>query len=132
MQNSNTLFAYLKCRFDPLHLVSDARYLLKLLPCMQTNVQVFVQVVNMTLYVKGFKIDRRKIANLLEVTSETDPLVEAGISVVVERLNRDAYLKMVTGYEGRDPDGNRNVELIIALEFDKDEERLKEKGAGDY
>jgi len=84
----------------------------------------------MTLYVKGFKIDRRKIANLLEVTSETDPLVEAGIHVVVERLNRDAYLKIVTGYEGRDPDGNRNVEMIIALEFDKDEERLRKKELG--
>ena len=51
----------------------------------------------MTLYVKGFKIN--KVGNLLlvGVTSIADPLVEAGIDVVVERLNRDAYLKIVTG-----------------------------------
>ena len=51
----------------------------------------------MTLYVKGFKIDRQRIANLLKVTSTTDPLVEGGIRVVVGRLNREAYIKIVTG-----------------------------------
>ena len=84
----------------------------------------------MTLYVKGFKIDRQKIANLVEVTSETDPLVEAGIHVVVERLNRDAYLKIMTGYEGRRADGKRRLALVIALEIDDDEERLRKKGLG--
>lgn len=51
----------------------------------------------------GFEIN--KVGNLLlvGVTSIADPLVEAGIDVVVERLNRDAYLKIVTGYEPRGP-----------------------------
>jgi len=84
----------------------------------------------MTLYVKGFKIDRRKIANLVEVTSVTDPLVEAGIDVVVQRLNRDGYLKLVAGYEGWRPDGNRRLAMIIALEIDDDEERLRKKELG--
>ena len=84
----------------------------------------------MTLYVKGFEIDRRKIADILEVTSTTDPLVEAAIRVVVERLNRDAYLKIVTGYEPLDSDGNRLLALVIALEIDDDEEKLTKKELG--
>jgi hypothetical protein len=84
----------------------------------------------MTLYVKGFKIDRQKIANLLEVTSTTDPLVEGGIRVVVGRLNRDAYIKIVTGYEPPGPDGKRHLALVIALEIDDDEERLRKMELG--
>ena len=45
----------------------------------------------MTIYVKGYKIDRQKIANMLEARDEEDPLVDAGIRVIVERLNRSAY-----------------------------------------
>ena len=53
----------------------------------------------MTIYVKGYKIDRQKIANMLEARDEEDPLVDAGISVIVERLNRSAYTNIATGYE---------------------------------
>jgi len=64
----------------------------------------------MTLYVKGFKIDRQKIANLLKVTSTTDPLVEGGIRVVVGRLNREAYIMIVKGTEF-----TRRGSLILAI-----------------
>ena len=84
----------------------------------------------MTLYVKDFEIDRRKIADILEVTSTTDPLVEAAIHVVVEWLNRDTYLKIVTGYEPPDSDGNCLLALVIALEIDDDAEKLMKKELG--
>jgi len=50
--------------------------------------------------------------------------------VVVKRLNRDAYLKIVTGYGPRGPDGMRHLALIIALEIDDDEEGLRGKELG--
>ena len=83
----------------------------------------------MTLYVKGFKIDRQKVADIVEA-KRSDPLVDAGIRVVVEQLNRSAYLDIVTGYEPPSPDGKRHLALVIALEIDDDEERLKEKELG--
>ena len=48
----------------------------------------------------------------------------------MERLNRDAYLKIVTGYKPRGPDGMRHLALVIALEIDDDEERLRKKELG--
>ena len=66
------------------------------------------------------------VAAMVE-TDITDPLVDAGIRVVVERLNRAAYINIVTGYEPLGPDGKRHLALIIALEIDDDEERLKKK-----
>jgi len=84
----------------------------------------------MTLYAKGFKIDRQRIANLLGVTATNDPLVEAGMSVVVDRLNRDAYRRIVAGYEPRSPDGICHLELIVALHIDNDEQRLREMELG--
>ena len=78
----------------------------------------------MTLYVKGFKIDRQKSADIVEA-KRSDPLVDAGIRVVVE-LNRSGYLDIVTGYEPS-PDGKRHLALVIALEIDNDKERLMKK-----
>lgn len=80
----------------------------------------------MTLYVKGFKVDREKVANIVEAESTTGPLVEAGIRAVVDRLNRDAYISIVTGYEPK-VDGTRHLALVVALEIDDDQERLKNK-----
>ena len=82
----------------------------------------------MTLYVKGFKIDRQKVADIVEA-ERSDPLVDAGIRVVVEQLNRSAYLDIVTGYEPSS-DGKRHLALVIALEIDDDEERLMKKELG--
>jgi hypothetical protein len=84
----------------------------------------------MTLYVKGFKIDRQKVADIVQATNRNEPLVDAGIRVVVERLNRSAYINIVTGYEPPSPDGKRHLALVIALEIDDDEERLKKKELG--
>ena len=46
------------------------------------------------------------------------------------RLNRDAYIKIVTGYEPPGPDGKRHLALVIALEIDNDEERLRKMELG--
>jgi len=46
---------------------------------------IFVQFHIMTLYVKGFKIDRQKIANIVEARDRIDPPVETGIHVIVGR-----------------------------------------------
>jgi hypothetical protein len=83
----------------------------------------------MTLYVKGFKIDRQKVADMVEAP-RGDPVVDAGIRVVVEQLNRSTYINIVAGYEPPSPDGQHHLALIIALEIDHDEERLKQKELG--
>jgi hypothetical protein len=44
---------------------------------------IFVKVAIMTLYVKGFKIDRQKVANVVEARDRIDPLVDTGIQVIV-------------------------------------------------
>jgi hypothetical protein len=46
---------------------------------------IFVQIAIMTLYVKGYKVDRQKVANIVGA-----PLVEAGIRAIVDRLDRSA------------------------------------------
>jgi hypothetical protein len=88
---------------------------------------IFVQVAIMTLYVKGFKIDRQKVANTVEARDTIDPLVDIGIQLVVGRLDRSAYLRIVTGYEPLSPDGERHLALIIALEIGDDKNELKKK-----
>lgn len=85
----------------------------------------------MTIYVKGYKIDRLKIANMLEARDEEDPLVDAGIRVIVERLNRSAYKNIATGYEPPSADGERHLALIIAMEYGNSEEKLREEELGD-
>ena len=75
---------------------------------------------------KGFKIDRQKVAELVEAP-RGDPIVDAGIRVVVEQLNRSVYIDIVAGYEPPGPDEERHLALIIALEFDEEEKRLKKK-----
>ena len=44
---------------------------------------IFVKVAIMTLYVKGFKIDRQKVADVVEARDRIDPLVDTGIQVIV-------------------------------------------------
>ncbi|KAH9991547.1 hypothetical protein BJV77DRAFT_522193 [Russula vinacea] len=60
----------------------------------------------MTVYVKGFKIDRQKVPTWLE------------------------YQEIVGGYEEPGPDGHRPLALIIALEFGEDKEKLRAKKLG--
>jgi hypothetical protein len=92
---------------------------------------IFVQVAIMTLYVKGFKIDRQKVANIVGANDRNDPLVDTGIRVIVGRLNRPAYLNIVGGYEPPSPDGERHLALIIALEIGDDEDEMKKKDLGE-
>jgi len=66
----------------------------------------------MTLYVKGFKIDRQKVADMIGAP-RGDPVVYAGIRVVVEQLNRSAYIDIVAGYEPPSPDGQRHLALVV-------------------
>jgi hypothetical protein len=91
---------------------------------------IFVQVNIMTLYVKGYKIDRQKVADIVEARDRKDPLVDAGIRVVVNRLNRSAYMNIATGYEPLTPDGERHLALIVALEVGDDKDKLKNKELG--
>jgi hypothetical protein len=43
---------------------------------------IFSQVI-MMLYVKGFKIDRQKVTDIVEAEDREDPLIDAGICVIV-------------------------------------------------
>ena len=92
---------------------------------------IFVKVAIMTLYVKGFKIDRQKVADVVEARDRIDPLVDTGIQVIVGRLNRSAYMNIVTGYEPPSPDGKRHLVLIIALEIGEDKDEMKKKDLGE-
>jgi hypothetical protein len=83
----------------------------------------------MTLYVKGFKIDRQKVADMIKAP-RGDPIVDTGIRVVMEQLNRSAYIRIVVGYEPLSADGQCHLALVIALEIDDDEERLRKKELG--
>jgi hypothetical protein len=84
---------------------------------------IFVQAAIMTLYAKGFKVDRQKVANIVGA-----PLIEAGIRrAIVDRLDRSAYLSIEGGYEPPGPDGMRDLAFIIALEIGYDKDELKKK-----
>jgi hypothetical protein len=86
----------------------------------------------MTFYVKGFKIDREKIAQVLGAGHIYDPLVEAGIAELVEGLNRKGYLRILTAYNSESPgsDGFRHLVLIIALQISENKDELKAKPLG--
>jgi hypothetical protein len=85
----------------------------------------------MTLYVKGFKIDRQKVANVVGARDSVDHLVDAAIRVIMGQLNRSAYLNLVGGYEPPSPDGERHLALIIALEIGEDKDELEKKDLGE-
>jgi hypothetical protein len=85
----------------------------------------------MTLYVKGFKIDKQKVADIVGASDKKDPLVVTGFNVILGRLNRDGYLNISGGYEPPGPDGERHLSMIIALAFGEDEEELKKRDLGE-
>jgi hypothetical protein len=51
----------------------------------------------------------------------------------VGRLNRSAYLKILTAYDSESPgpDGIRHLALIIALEISENKDELEEKDLGE-
>ena len=84
----------------------------------------------MTLYAKGFKVNREKVVNIVGARDGADPLVDTGICVILSRLNRSAYLRIEGGYELSSPDGERHLALIIAMEIGNDKDELKKKDLG--
>lgn len=85
----------------------------------------------MTLYVKSYKIDSQKVANIVGAINRVDPLVDTGIRVIVCRLNRSAYVDIVGGNEPPGPNGERYLALIIALEIGDDKDELMKKDLGE-
>ncbi len=57
-----------------------------------------VQVAIMPRYVKGFKIDREKVANMVGARDTMDPDVGATIRAVVGLFDRSAYLRIECGW----------------------------------
>jgi hypothetical protein len=60
------------------------------------------------------------------------PRVETGIAVIMDLINRSAYLNVAGGYEPPNPDGVRVVRLgyvalILGLEFGYDKDESKDK-----
>ena len=84
-------------------------------------------------FVKGFKLDRSKIAALAEVESSSNPEVDAYIPIIVHQLNHDGYKYITAGWEHDVPcdakDGR--LVLIIILDIGYDEEELRQKDLGD-
>jgi len=48
----------------------------------------------MTLYVKGFKIDRQKVANVVGARDSVDHIVDTAIRFIMGQLNRSAYFNL--------------------------------------
>ena len=83
-------------------------------------------------YVKGFKIDRKKVADVADVESDRDAEVDAYIRVILSGLNRSGYKFIAAAHEhtppGQIPDGRTRLALIIVLEEGSDEETLRGQG----
>ena len=92
---------------------------------------IFVQVsvIIMTLYVKGFKVGREKVAKIVEARDGMVPRVETGIAVIMDLINRSAYV--AGGYEPPNPKGCDILALILGLELGYDEDELKGKHLGE-
>jgi hypothetical protein len=85
----------------------------------------------MTLYVKGYKVNKKKIAvEMVETKTEEDPLIYSAIYTVVRRLNRDAYLSVENGVEPPTVDGKLRLSMVIALEIGENEDELRRKPLG--
>jgi hypothetical protein len=126
-QTTTQLASYFEYLVEGLFLIcwefSDTRYHLFFIR--MPTILIFVQTAIMTLYVKGFKVDKQKVANIVGA-----PLVHASISAVVDGLNRSAYLSIEGGYEPPGPDGMRGLAFIVALEIGNDKDELKKKDLG--
>ncbi|KAF8802227.1 hypothetical protein BYT27DRAFT_7197315 [Phlegmacium glaucopus] len=80
-------------------------------------------------YVKGYKIDRQKVASMVEVDCH-DPEVDEYIRVIVHQLPRSAYKYITAAKEHNppaDPMEDGHLALIIVLEAGQDEKTLREK-----
>ena len=86
-------------------------------------------------YVKGFKIDRKNVADVADVESDRDAEVNAyRIRVILSGLDRSGYKFIAAAHEhippGQKPDGRTHLALIIVLEEGSDEETLRRQVLG--
>ena len=79
------------------------------------------------MYVKGFKLDRDKLAKLAAHYSGDVGDIDFYIPVLIHQLNRDSYKYVGCAYEHEpDPrDGQRRLTLVIVLEQGTDKEELE-------
>ena len=96
-----------------------------------TNTQTpsFLQVTMQKQYVKGFKLDREKIAMSMGLESSNDPEVDAYICVIVNNFNCEGY-KFIGAVHKCTPPGQQthqspHLMLAIILEMGFDKEELK-------
>ena len=70
---------------------------------------VFSGTVMVKTYVKGFKIDRKNVADVADVESDRDAEVDAYIRVILSGLDRSGYKFIAAAQEhippGQKPDG---------------------------
>ena len=80
-------------------------------------------------FVKGYKIDRGKVAETFEVADRLDPEVDELICTIVHELFRGAYKYIATAKERAILPGQEDghIALIIVLEVDDNEMVLREK-----
>lgn len=82
-------------------------------------------------YVKGFKLDRQKIAKVAGVGNPSDPEVDEYIRVIISGLNRGGYKFIGTVHEhtppGQQADGSTHLAVAIVLELGYDAEELRKK-----
>lgn len=84
---------------NPVHfvlLISDMRYALDICCCMKELELCADWQWHHINIIKSYKIDRQRVADIVEARDSKDPLVDAGIRTVVDRLNRSAILKEKT------------------------------------
>lgn len=79
-------------------------------------------------FVKGYKIDRGKVAEMFNF-DRLNPEVDELIRTIVHELSRDAYKYIATAKEHTIPPGQEDghIALIIVLEVDDNEKALREK-----
>jgi hypothetical protein len=86
-------------------------------------------------YVKGFKLDRAKIAAGFGLKSRNDPEVDAYIPIIKNRLNRSGYKYVALVWEhevDRTADGKLGMVFVLDGGYDAEELKRKELGEIDW
>lgn len=85
-------------------------------------------------YVKGFKIDRQKVADTVDLPDPCDPEVDDYIRIIIHDLNRSGYKFIGAVHErnppGQQPDGRTHLAVLIILDEGYDEEELRQRELG--
>lgn len=83
-------------------------------------------------YAKGFKIDRKKIAETFNLADRNDPQVEVYFSAIVENLNRAAYKCVTTAYDHEALPGETPICNVVAFETGTNKEALEKLDLGPF